>query len=203
MTALPKQLYTLEEYLELDKNAEERYEFFEGAVRGVGEVFAMSGGSLNHERIVRNLLRHLGNKLEGKPCEVFPSNARVQVPAAFPYRYPDVTVVCGDPVIAELVGQEMLLNPLVIIEVLSPTTEAYDLGKKFSAYPSIESFREYLLIAQDQPHIIQHVRQPDNKWLRSETNGLEAGVKLETLDVSLTLKEIYQRVNFQAAPGAQ
>lgn len=105
MTALPKQHYTLEEYLELDKNSEERYEFFEGAVRGVGEVFAMAGGSINHGRIMRN--------------------------------------------------------------------------------------------------IIQHLRQPDNKWLRSETSGLEASVTLETLAVSLTLKEIYQRVNFQAAPGAE
>jgi Uma2 family endonuclease len=203
MSALPKKLYTLEEYLELDKNSEERYEFFEGTVHGIGEVFAMAGGSINHGRIMRNVIRYLENKLDGAPCEVFPSDTPLKVPTALPYRYPDVSVVCGEPLIEELQGQQMLLNPVLIIEVLSDSTAAYDLGQKFSAYQSIPSFREYLLIAQDQPYVIQHVRQPDNKWLRSEASGLEASVTLETLGISLTLKEIYQRVNFQAAPSAE
>jgi Uma2 family endonuclease len=196
MSALPKLLYTLEEYLELDKNSEERHEFFEGTVRGVGEVFALSGGSVNHERIIKNLLRRLEEKLGGKDCEAFPSNLRLKVPAAFPYRYPDVTVICGELQSEELAGQQMVLNPLMIIEVLSPTTEAYDLGKKFTAYQSILSFREYLLIAQDSPHVIQHVRQAGDKWLRSEQQGLEAVLEVESLGIRLPLHEIYQRVTF-------
>jgi len=203
MTALPKQLYTLEEYLELDKNSEEKYEFFEGRVRGVGEAFAMAGGSINHGRIMRNVIRRLENKLDGTPCEVFPSDTRLKVPTALPYRYPDASVVCGEPVIEEIQGQQMLLNPVLIVEVLSDSTEAYDLGKKFSAYQSIPSFREYLLVAQDRPHVIQHVWQGDGKWLRSEHDGLEAVLKLESLNLTLPLSEIYQRVNFQAAPVAE
>ncbi len=196
MTALPKQLYTLEEYLELDKNSEEKYEFFEGMVRGVGEVYAMAGGTIEHNTIAANVIRALGNKLEGTPCRPLTSDARIKVPTALPYHYPDVTVVCGEPIIEELQGQQMLLNPVLIIEVLSDSTAAYDLGKKFSAYQSIPSFCEYLLIAQDRPHVIQHVRQEGGKWLRSEYHRLDATVALESLNLTLSLSEIYQRISF-------
>lgn len=190
MSALPKKLYTLEQYLELDKNSEEKYEFFDG------EVFAMAGGSLEHNTISANVIRSLGNKLEGTTCRVLSSDMRLKVPLALPYRYPDATVVCGEPLIEKLQGQPMLVNPILIIEVLSDSTEAYDLGKKFTAYQSIESFREYLLIAQDRPHVIQYVRQEGGKWLRSEHHGLDAVLELEALNLSLPLSEIYQRVTF-------
>lgn len=191
MTALPRKLYSLEEYIELEKSSDEKYEYFDG------EVFAMAGGTINHERIIKNLLRRLEEKLEGSPCETFPSNVRIKVPTAFPYRYPDASVVCGELIIEEIFGQQMLVNPLVIIEVLSSSTAAYDLGNKFSAYQSISSFREYLLISQDRAHVIQYVRQPNDKRLRSETSGLESALTLESLGISLKLSEIYQRVNFQ------
>jgi len=191
MTALPKKLYSLEEYIQLEKSSEEKYEYFDG------EVFAMAGGTINYERISKNLLRRLEEKLEGSTCETLPSNVRIKAPAAFPYRYPDASVVCGELIIEEIFGQQMLVNPLVIIEVLSSSTAAYDLGSKFSAYQSISSFREYLLISQDRAHIIQYVRQPNDKWLRSETSGLESTLMLESLGITLTLSEIYQRVNFQ------
>lgn len=190
MSALPKKLYTLEEYLELDKNSEEKYEFFDG------EIFAMAGGSLAHNTIAANVIRALGNKLEGTACRALTSDMRLKVPLALPYRYPDATVVCGEPVIEDLQGQQVLLNPQVIIEVLSPTTEAYDLGKKFSAYQSIASFCEYVLIAQDRAHVIQYVRQADGKWLRSEHQGVGAVLELESLGIRLALRDIYQRVNF-------
>lgn len=190
MSALPKHIYTLEEYLELEKSSEEKYEFYDG------EVFAMAGGSLEHNTISANVIRSLGNKLEDTACRVLSSDMRLKVPLALPYRYPDVTVVCGEPVIEKLQGQPLLLNPVLIVEVLSDSTEAYDLGKKFTAYQSIESFREYLLIAQDSPHVIQHVRQDDGKWLRSEHHGLDAVLALESLKVALPLSEIYQRVVF-------
>jgi Uma2 family endonuclease len=190
MTALPKKRYTLEEYLELDKNSEEKYEYFDG------EVFAMAGGSPAHSRISVNVCALLAQALKSGPCEAFNSDMRIEVPAAFPYRYPDVSVVCGEPIFDELQGQVMLVNPLVLIEVLSPSIAAYDLGDKFTAYQSIESFREYLLIAQDHPHIIRHVWQAPGQWLRTEVSGLHNEVSLESLGVALSLSEIYARVKF-------
>jgi Uma2 family endonuclease len=190
MTALPKHRYTLEEYIELDKNSEERYEYFNG------EVFAMGGASLSHNRITKNIIRSLENKLADGDCEALPSDMRLKVPKAFPYRYPDAVVVCGEPQIETIQGQEMLVNPMLIVEVLSPTTEAYDRDKKFIAYQSIESFREYLLVAQDRAHVTQYVRQPAGKWLRSDVEGLDGALHLESLNLPLTLGEIYRRVEF-------
>jgi len=195
MSTIPKRRYTLEQYIELDKNSAARYEYFDGV------VVDMAGGSLNHNRITRNIMHSLENKLVGHGCAVLPSDMRIKVPKAFPYRYSDAVVVCGEPIIEEIQGQEMLINPLVIIEVLSPNTEAYDRGAKFSAYQSIASFQEYLLIAQERPHITQYVRQPGGKWLRSEVEGLEETLKLESVDCTLALSEVYRQVHFQPVEG--
>jgi Uma2 family endonuclease len=181
MTALPKKKYTLEEYLELDRNSEERYEYFDG------EVFAMAGGSPNHARLSGNIYSALQSKLRGGRCEAFNSEMRLKVPLALPYRYPDASVVCGEPIFDEIDGQQMLVNPVLIVEVLSPSTAAYDLIDKFSAYQSIDSFREYLLISQDRPHVIQHVKQSKKRWLRIEIDGMESEVKLESVDATLAL----------------
>lgn len=191
MSALPQHKYTLDEYLALDKNSEGRYEYFDGV------VVELSGASLSHNRIVSNLSGNLRNKLEGRDCEVLPADMRLKVPTTFPYRYPDVVVVCGEPVVEKMQGLELLVNPLLIIEVLSPTTEAYDRGLKFSAYQAIASFREYLLVAQDRPYVVQYVRQPNDKWLRSEVASLNGELTLETINCTLTMREIYQRINFQ------
>lgn len=190
MNAIPKHRYTLEEYIELDKNSEERYEYFDG------EVFALAGGNIEHGTISANVVRALGNRLAGRHCRALTSDVRVKVPAAFPYRYPDVSVVCGEPVIESNLGQEMLVNPILLVEVLSSSTAAYDHGDKFSAYQSIASFREYLLISQERPHVVQYVRQPDNRWLRAEISGLAGLLTLESLDITLPLSEIYEQVNF-------
>ncbi|HYE75329.1 MAG TPA: Uma2 family endonuclease [Blastocatellia bacterium] len=190
MTALPKHKYTLEEYFELERNSDEKYEYFNG------EVFAMAGGSSAHSRISVNAISVLVQKLRGKSCEVFNSDMRIKVPAAFPYRYPDVSGVCGTPVFDEIQGQQMLVNPILIVEVLSPSTAAYDLGEKFTAYQSIESFQEYLLIYQDRPLVIQYQRQSQRRWLRIENEGLQSQVELQSINVSLSLSEIYERVNF-------
>ena len=114
MAALPKRKYTLEEYIELDKNSEEKHEYFNG------EVFAMSGGSPDHARISGNVYSAIQQKLSGQSCEAFNSDMRLKVPAAFPYRYPDASVVCGEPIFEEIRGQQMLVNPILIVEVLSP-----------------------------------------------------------------------------------
>ncbi len=194
MTALPKKLYTLEEYIELDKNSEAKYEYFDG------EVFDMAGNSPTHVRVSVNVCNLLTQKLRGRQCEAFNSEMRIKVPTASPYRYPDVSVVSGEPFFEDVLGQIMLVNPVLLVEVFSPSTAAYDLGNKFTAYQSIESFREYLLIAQDCPHIIRHLFQAPGQWLRTEASGLETEVPFETLGVSLPLREIYERVQFQPEP---
>jgi len=191
--AVSKQKYTLEEYLELDKNSEEKYEYLDG------EIFAMAGGSRNHARLGFDIGSLFSQKLKGRNCEAFNSDMRVKVPAALPYRYPDVSVVCGEPVFENLNGQEMLVNPVLIVEVLSPSTAAYDLNEKFTAYQSIESFGEYLLVSQDRPHVIQHIRQSPGRWLRIDISGLDAEVTLESVNVTLLLSEVYERVKFDAA----
>ena len=191
MAALPKRKYTLEEYLELDKNSEEKREYFNG------EVFAMSGGSPDHARICGNVYSAIQRKLGGQGCEAFNSDMRLKVPAALPYRYPDASVVCGEPAFEETRGQQMLINPILIVEVLSPSTAAYDLGEKFTAYQSIETFREFVLISQERPHVIHHLYQAKNKWLRSEIEGLDSELMLESINVTLTLREVYERVSFR------
>ena len=194
-SALLNRRYTLEEYLALEKNSEQRYEYFDG------EVVAMGGASLNHNRITRNIIRSLENALAEQGCEVLPADMRVKVPKAFPYRYPDAVVVCGEPIIEDMLGQEMLVNPLVIFEVLSPTTEAYDRGVKFAAYQSITSFQEYVLIAQDRPHTTHYVRQPHGKWLRSDVEGIHSVLSLESVHCRLECSDVYRRVEFPT-PGA-
>ncbi len=193
MTAVPKKKYTLEEYLELDKNSEERYEYFDG------EVFAMAGGSPDHARLSGAVYALLEQKLEGRDCEAFNSEMRIRVPTALPYRYPDASVVCGEPIFEEIDGQQMLVNPTLLVEVLSPSTAAYDLVDKFTAYQSIDTFREYLLVSQDRPHVIQHIKQAKRKWLRIEIEGMDSEVTLESIGVTLTLREIYRRVKFRTA----
>lgn len=181
---------TIEEYLKLEQDSEERYEFVDG------EAFCVTGSTVNHARITGNLCTSLHPKLRGTSNEVFNLTMRVKVPAGFPYRYPDASVCCGDAVFEDFHGQVMLVNPILLAEVLSPATEAYDLGKKFTAYQSIESFREYLLIAQDRPYVIQYVKQSQRRWLCIEHEGLDGEVQLESLNVTLTLAELYERVKF-------
>ena len=193
MTAVPKKKYTLEEYLELDKNSEERYEYFDG------KVLAKAVSLLNRVRICGNACSTIQQKLGHERCEVFSSLMRVKVPAAWPYRYPDASVVCGEAIFEDIGGQQMLVNPTLLVEVLSPSTAAYDLGERFTAYQSIDTFQEYLLISQDRPHVIQHVRQAKRKWLRIEIEGMDSEVTLESIGVTLTLREIYRRVKFRAA----
>src|SRR5437868_8662405 len=158
--------YTLEEYLELDRNSEERLEYWHG------EIFCMSGVGRNHARIEVNLTTRLNLLLAGRRCEVFPANMRIKVPSMQPYRYGDLSALCGEAQFEEIGGVDALTNPSLIVEVLSESTEAYDRGEKFTHYKSIPSFCEYLLIAQHRPHISQFIKQTDDSWLQREFNDL-------------------------------
>lgn len=193
MSALPKPKYTLEEYLELDRNSEERLEYWDG------EIFSMSGVSDQHDQIESNLHISLSLRLAGRGCRVFLANMRIKVPSMPPYRYGDGSALCGKPQFEKIGGVDVLTNPSLIIEVLSDSTEAYDRGDKFSNYKSIPTLGEYLLIAQHRPHVSQFLRQTDGSWLNLEFNALDEVLKVVTLECELKLTEIYQNVTFPVA----
>lgn len=190
MTALPKKKHSIEEYIAFELREEAKYEYFDG------DVVERSPHTIEHARLMMDVFGSLSNKLDRKDYEVFLSGLRIKTPSAFPYRYPDVSVVRGEIVVENLLGQDMLVNPLVIVELQSPTTKGSENGERFVAYQSIESFQEYLLVTQDSPHITRYVRQADNQWLRSDFIGLENSVELKSLVVTLPLSEIYQAVQF-------
>jgi Uma2 family endonuclease len=178
---------TPKEYLEIERRAEIRSEYLDG------EMFTMAGASIRHNAIVANLIGELRQKLKGRSCQVFPSDLRLHIPATGLYTYADIVVVCGEPRLEDD-HLDTLLNPILIIEVLSPTSEAYDRGKKFEHYRSVESFVEYLLVSQDEPRIEQYLRQPAGRWLFTAVAGLEAAISLPSIQCELSLAEVYDKV---------
>jgi len=193
MSAQIKPRYSLEDYFELERTSEEKWEWFNG------EVFCMSGVSPNHGLVEINFAALLSNKLEGRNCRVFPADIRIKTPAAPPYRYADLSVLCGRPIYENIGGVETLTNPELIVEVLSRSTEAYDRGDKFTYYKSIPSLREYLLVAQHRPHISQFVKQSDDSWNQTEVNDLAASLYLPSIDCTLALNEVYRGIEFGSA----
>ncbi|CAN5273846.1 Uma2 family endonuclease [soil metagenome] len=196
MGAIPitSQQMTLEEYLEFDYNTEGRYEYFDG------EVFEMSGGSPEHSLLGNQVGRLLGNKLVPKGCSVYNSEVQIKVPTMPPYRYADVSALCGQPIYEDLGNQRLLVNPTLIVEVLSPSTALYDRVEKFAEYKSIESFREYLLIAQDKKFVTLYTKHNEKFWFQSEYFAGET-LKLESLDCELSVDETYQGINFESETG--
>ena len=177
---------TPEEYLALDSAAEVRSEYYDGA------MYAMSGASIPHNRLNLNLARALGNQLEGGPCEVFTNDLRVGVREGA-FVYPDLVVVCGEPQLRA--GQfTTLLNPLVIIEVLSPSNQGWDRGGKFIEYQRIVTLRHYILVHQAAPTVELHDRQPDGIWTRTEIAWPDGVLTLASLGVMISIREIYARV---------
>src|SRR6266446_7875259 len=180
------------EYLQLERKAETRSEYFSG------EVFAMAGGTRSHSLIATNVLSELSSRLKTTDCVAYNSDLRVKVEATGLLTYPDISVVCGDQHFLDE-QEDTLLNPTVVIEVLSDSTEAYDRGKKFEHYRQIPSCREYLLVSQKEPRIEQFVRQPNGEWTLKEAVGLNAEIRLPSLGVVLPLAEVFAKVKFN--PG--
>lgn len=178
-----------EEYLRFEREAEERHEYDNG------RISAMAGESANHNRVYVSLTAIVGKQLKGKPCEAFSPNMKVAINSAGKFFYPDLSVVCGKPLFHDD-KQDVLLNPKVIIEVLSPSTEKYDRSVKFQAYQQIESLTDYLLISQDKPLVEHFERQSGGQWLYTAHRGLAAIVQLSSIDCQLPLAEIYDRVEF-------
>jgi Uma2 family endonuclease len=186
----PKKIYSLEEYFELERNSEEKYEFWDG------NVWSMSGNQIAHNQISTNLGVDLSGKLRTNGCKSYFSEMRVKVPAYPPYRYPDFSAVCGELVTEKIGGVDVLLNPQIIIEILSDSTEAFDRGDKFSYYKSIPSFIEYLLIAQHRPHVSHFVKHGDGFWANFEYNDLSDSITLGSTAVTIDLASIYFDVVF-------
>ncbi len=191
MSSQPKTRLTPEEYLAIERKAEYKSEYFNG------EMFAMSGASERHVSIVANLVYLLVGQLRGRPCKAYASDMRVRVSPTGLYTYPDVVVVCGQAQFADE-QQDTLLNPTLIVEVLSESTKDYDRGGKFEHYRSLASLSEYVLITQDKHHVEHFVRQSDNRWLLSETNRLEDTIHLSSIDCDLVLAEVYDKLELPA-----
>ena len=187
MASNPVTKVTEEEYLAIDRAAEVRSEFFDG------EMFGMSGGSMRHARLQGNIYFELHNAPRGTDCQAFGSDFRVRVSPGRMHTYPDVTVVCGKPVLADE-RQDILLNPTVIVEVLSPSTEQYDRGVKFQYYRGIESLKDYLLVDQNQIRIGQYTRGDASTWTLRDYQRPEEELRIDSIGISLALQRIYDQV---------
>jgi len=191
MPSQPQLRYTLEEYLALERKAKYKSEYFNG------EIFAMSGASERHNLIVGNVFAALHAQFRNRPCKAYASDMRVKVGQTGLYTYPDVVALCEEAQFDDN-QKDTLLNPTVIFEVLSPSTEAYDRGEKFAHYRKLASLSEYVLISQDKPHVEHYVRQSDNQWLLSEASSLQDTMHLPSINCSLVLAEIYEKVELGA-----
>lgn len=178
-----------EQYLEIERPAEFKSEYYNG------RMYAMPGGSYNHSRIIANLPAALFPGLKNGRCTVSSSDLRLRVAPNGLYTYPDIAVVCGEPKFVD--GQkDTLVNPVLIAEVLSPSTEAYDRGWKFSQYRTIESLQDYVLVSQTEPRIEVFRRQPSGDWLLSEFVGPEAVCRLDSVSCTIALADVYDRIAF-------
>jgi len=192
MAAQPKHKWTQEEYLAFERTSETRHEYLDG------EIYDMSGASVAHNRIAGNTFASLHSQISDRPCDVFQNDMRLKVTAARLYTYPDVIVVCGEPQLSDD-KLDTLLNPTVIIEVLSPSTESYDRGMKFQGYRTLDSLQEYLLISQEKVSIEHYVRKGD-QWVLSDAVRLEDVVQLSSIDCRLALADVYKKVTFESTP---
>lgn len=188
MTSQPKTYLTPEEYLTFERKAEYKNEYIDG------EIVAMTGASRRHNIIGVNLSGELRQQLKGRACEAYASDMRVRIPSKRMYTYPDVVVVCDEPQFEDDY-LDTLLNPTVIIEVLSKSTERYDRFKKFAFYRTIMSLTEYVLVAQHEYRVEQYTKQPDGRWLLSDYRLPNDVVELASIQCTLALREIYEKVS--------
>ena len=190
MSAIAKHQWTAEEYLAYERASDQKHELIDG------DVYLMSGASRRHNLLVFNLAVILGNQLRGRPCEAYASDLRVRLEGG-QYVYPDLTVVCGEPRFEDA-EVDTLLNPTLLIEVLSPSTELYDRVKKFQNYRLIPSLQEYILVSQAMHHVEHFIRQNEGQWLFSDATTLDAVVNLPSIDCQIPLAELYAKVVFES-----
>ena len=196
MSAAPKRKMTAAEYLEIERAAEFKSEFYDGVMyplhRGPD---GMAGASSSHNRVKENLIGEMFSQLKGSPCSSYSSDQRVQLTPTGMFAYPDIVIVCGKSEFDAEVG-DILLNPKVVFEVLSPSTEKYDRGFKFAQYQLQPTLMEYVLVAQDSVRIELFVRQPDNTWLLTNFTDLSEPFSLKTVPVSIPVADVYRGIDF-------
>jgi Uma2 family endonuclease len=178
---------TVEEYLLIERQAPYKSEYFDG------EMFAMAGASRRHNLITLNIGAELRRQLQQRPCEVYGSDMRVKISRTGLYIYPDVIVVCDEPLFEDA-EVDTLLNPTVLVDVLSPSTADYDRGGKFEHYRTLQSLQDYLLVAQERCHVVHYTRQQDPTWLLAETSNIQDGIHLPSIRCDLLLSEVYAKV---------
>jgi Uma2 family endonuclease len=181
--------FSPEEYLLLERNAPFKSELVDG------RIYVMSGASIPHITVNTNLTRIIGNQLRGSGCRALGNDMKVRTPSTDTYAYPDLTIVCGNPQLYDA-EKDVLLNPLVIFEILSPSTQNFDSGEKFLRYKEIESLMEYVLISQSERYIEHYARQADGLWLPTLARGSDASISLPAVRVTLPLAELYEDVDF-------
>jgi Uma2 family endonuclease len=194
MRSVQHRHYTPEEYLELERAAEFKSEYLDG------QIYAMAGASPTHSAILFNLNGQVAPRLK-QPCRGFSNDTKVQTSYSGLYAYPDLIVVCGEPVWRDKRG-DVLLNPKVIFEVLSPSTETYDRTEKFYRYQMLESFTDYVLIAQAEPRIEHFARHPNTGWVFNYVKGLDSSLTIDSIDCTLELARIYSGIEFTETPAS-
>jgi Uma2 family endonuclease len=194
MAANPKTTYSIDEYLAFERQSDTKHEYF------AGEILAMAGASFEHNLIAGNTYASLHTQLRRRPCAVLPSDQRLRVSPIGPLTYPDIMVVCGQPQFTDE-RPDTLLNPTVIIEVLSPSTEGDDRGRKAKHYRTLESLQEYVLIAQDEYRIEHYVRAENGWWRFTEATDLGASIQLSSIECTLALADVYERVTLSELEG--
>ena len=181
------QYFTKEQYLDMERKAQFKSEYYNG------ELFAMAGGTLNHSSICFNLIGEIGEALDNKDCRGFESNMKLEIPIINAFVYPDIMVVCGKVELSDM-GDDIIKNPVLIIEVLSSSTESFDRGKKFEYYRTLPSVKEYVLVSQNKPMAEVYFRQNENIWLYSAADGIDKTVFLQSIDHEISLKDIYLKI---------
>ena len=186
--------YSPEEYLELEREARDRHEYLDGV------IYAMAGESLSHTRICANLARDVAVALRGGPCENFSPNMKIRTSSSSLFAYPDLTIVCGEPQLHDK-KKDVVTNPKVIFEVLSPSTEKYDRTTKFLRYRmGNETLTDYILVSQDRPFVEHFYKEPDGRWLYQSFNQISDELVLDSIGIALSLSEIYERVELADEP---
>jgi len=192
MSALPKRKYISPgDYLTIERDALERHEYFDG------EIFQMAGASISHITISGNVATELNLRLKKRDCRVLATDMRVHIPKTGLFTYPDVLVVCGKPQLLPDGHLDTLTNPILIIEILSPSTEGYDKGAKFDNYRSLESLREYLLVSQDARKVMRYTKQPDGSWVLMDFIGDKTEIELVSIECRLTMDDIYNKLDLE------
>jgi Uma2 family endonuclease len=187
MSAIPKTKISPEEYLVMERESPEKHEYYKG------EIFAMAGAGNNHHIITANIIGEIHQYLKGKSCTVYPSDMRLHIPETGLYTYPDAMVVCGPKEFLDA-KKDTLLNPVLVVEVLSLNTEAYDRGEKFRMYRSIPALREYLLVDSQRHSVELYRKNTEGHWVLSDAQHLESSIHLTSIDLTLVLPDVYAGV---------